>query len=92
MLTCIRCGKELHPKDDLGRLEIFLGNVGVGVIAPDIHISCSPSRAQFIPELGIVDDRPAYDKRLMEPAKRERIEKEVLRAWQQLQTDHTERF
>jgi hypothetical protein len=89
MRDCIRCGKEVHPKDDLGRLEIFLGNA-FGIFAQDIHIACSPSRAQFIPKLNVVDDRPEYDKRLMPVAKREELEKKFTFAWQQLQTDHTE--
>lgn len=73
---CDKCGLPVDPKQDAVRLDVEAGfsHPAALLVAKARHISCSPSRAQFVRQLNVVDERPEYDRRdipLEEAAKME---------------------
>jgi len=64
-MNCDKCGKEVLAKDDATFLESYVMNDPMIILVNyPRHILCSPSNAQYILDLNVVDDRPEYDKRL----------------------------
>lgn len=89
MNICDKCGMPVARKDSALWLAVTAGEVKAPglFVFDERHIRCSPSRAQYIPSFNVVDDRPEYDKRLLQPA--ERLAREALwtAAFNQLQNE-----
>lgn len=64
---CIKCGLPVEEKEDLSFLIADMENKPaiIMMLYPQ-HIKCSPSRAQYILDLNVYDDRPEYNKLLMD--------------------------
>lgn len=73
-MLCDKCHQPVTPTTDAVAIECEMTRNWVGLlINHPRHITCSPSRAQYIvhPEFQpVVDERPEFDKRLMPEAKR----------------------
>ena len=75
------CGEECLPFEDATLVDSFLNGCPMLLFFNlSKHIRCSPSRAQYILD-GVVDDRPAYDKRLLSGNERIRRERLYKRAY-----------
>lgn len=88
MNTCDKCGKIVTKKESALWLAIAGGMHPIALLVhTDRHIICSPSRAQFIIGLDVVDDRPEYDKRLMSIPDRVKSENFWTNAYNKLQEE-----
>ena len=90
MNICDKCGKTIEKKDSATWLAVEAGEMdGLGLfVFRDRHIQCSPSRAQFVIGLDIVDDRPEYDKRLLSVEARVNRENRWTNAFNKLQEEN----
>ncbi len=84
-MKCDKCHQEVLPRDDVTLVEgIAAKSAGIALGSVPRHIRCSPSRGQYIKGLGIVDNRPEYDKRLLPAAERAQYEKAWTDAYKEL--------
>lgn len=101
-MTCDKCKQEMSPREDAVRISAIAWNEPMTLLfAGARHIRCSPSRAQHIvhPDFEpVVDDRPAFDKRLWDDPEnhvykkhgagyREECEQRYTDAWIQVQDE-----
>jgi len=84
-MKCDKCGKEVHPRDDMSWVKAKLHNQPAIVLFIGArHLRCSPSRSQYIVHEdfdSIVDDRPEYDKKNLPEEQRTEYEKTWTDAW-----------
>ena len=90
--TCDVCRLPVAEHEDATHFSAILnGEPATPFLCGKRHIRCSPSRAQYIvaPEFGapVVDDRPDFDKRLLDVRERRQRETLYTAAWQQLQKE-----
>jgi len=87
-MNCDVCGNDVQKNEDATHLEAIVNESPMTVLVSGVrHILCSPSRAQYIVHENftpVVDDRQAYDKRLLPKDMRIRREKEWTNAWVEL--------
>jgi len=87
---CDTCDEFVPPHENVIRLEsIRRDNNALPFFYRRRHISCSPSRAQFIvhpnaPQYGITDERPQYNKTRLPYQEMKQLETEYTEAWIQL--------
>lgn len=86
LLDCNVCEKEVKPYNSAVHLEAEVMKQAVLVfLSSPRHIRCSPSRAQYIvhPQFQppVIDNRAQFDKLLLAPEERQRIETAVTNAW-----------
>ena len=91
MNICDVCKEEVVRKDDATHIEAIATNsLAVVFLGYPRHIRCSPSRAQHIVHEDfepVVDDRQAYDKRLLPESKQKLWDKKWTDAWVSLQNE-----
>ena len=86
MAICDKCGQEVLPQDDAVELAALIYGPAVLLGIPQArHICCSPSRAQYVLLLGVIDERPEYDKRLQGPEETAELEEIYTEAYYRLQ-------
>jgi hypothetical protein len=101
-INCRVCGEHVEEYDSAIEFGVLTGELDgvegadcrakpIRFIMRDKHIRCSPSRAQRImcdefPQ--VVDDRPEFDMRLWDKAKRDKWVKVYTDAWIRLQERH----
>lgn len=63
-MNCDKCNLPVDKRDSATWLIVYAGEMSAMELfmCHDRHIKCSPSRAQYIPELGIMETREQYDK------------------------------
>jgi len=87
-MNCDVCGNDVQKNENATHLEAIVNESPLTVfISGSRHILCSPSRAQYIVHesfVPVVDDRQAYDKRLLPEYMRTRKEKKWTNAWVEL--------
>ena len=87
-MNCDVCGNDVQKNEDATHLEAIVNESPMTVLVSGVrHILCSPSRAQYIVHENftpVVDDRQAYDKRLLPKDMRIGREKEWTNAWVEL--------
>jgi hypothetical protein len=87
--SCDKCGKPVPPTQDAVILDALqYGEPLMLLFNQPRHITCSPSRAQYIchPDFKpVVDERKQYDKRLLDESTRYLRELDVTAAWDKLQ-------
>jgi len=89
-MNCDKCHKPVAKAESAFLLSYVAhgGNPITFIAYNDRHITCSPSRAQYIVHpsfMPVVDIRPDYDKRLRDPQSRFNREQEYTTAWIEIQ-------
>lgn len=91
-MNCDKCGLPVDKRDSATWLSVYAGEMpAYGLfLCVDRHIKCSPSRAQYIPELGIMETREEYDKLNFDAGWIFQQEQLYTDAYHRLQTEKTE--
>lgn len=87
---CDKCKETVEPFDDARQVMINAGydKPAVMLFGGPRHLRCSPSRAQYVVHPcfdPVVDDRPDFDKRLLDPDDVRVREARITKGWMELQ-------
>lgn len=82
---CDKCELPVLPYEDATIFDALLYNLPAMIMSRPRHILCSPSRAQYILDLNVVETRPEYDKRLKDPIYVQENEKLYTEIYHELQ-------